>query len=147
MVHHTVIALIYGSITIIVNKSMWRSLITDLLYTLLPCKLQENVWLSSAYIGNAVNAYFVFLPLTSFSLLNSVCSKADSPDPKRIPIQDAIGVTVLLLTCAYRGQEFARIGYYINNEYIDPELKENPPEKTDFQKVCPFTTYTSTLVL
>jgi hypothetical protein len=139
MVHHAVIALIYGSITIIVNNSMWRSLITDLLYTLLPCKLQENVWLSSAYIGNAVNAYFLFLPLTSVSLLNSVCSKADSPDPKRIPI--------LLLTCAYRGQEFARIGYYINNEYIDPELKENPPEKTDFQKVCPFTTYTSTLVL
>ncbi|CAB3981277.1 histone chaperone ASF1A [Paramuricea clavata] len=61
--------------------------------------------------------------------------QADSPDPKRIPIQDAIGVTVLLLTCAYRGQEFARIGYYINNEYIDSELKENPPDKTDFQKL------------
>ena len=70
----------------------------------------------------------------------SIFSKADSPDPKRIPIQDAIGVTVLLLTCAYRGQEFARIGYYINNEYIDSELKENPPDKTDFQKVCPFIT-------
>ncbi|XP_046849891.1 histone chaperone ASF1-like [Xenia sp. Carnegie-2017] len=61
--------------------------------------------------------------------------QADSPDPKRIPIQDAVGVTVLLLTCSYRKQEFVRIGYYVNNEYTDAELKENPPDKTDFQKL------------
>ena len=61
--------------------------------------------------------------------------QADSPDPKRIPVQDAVGVTVLLLTCSYRGQEFVRIGYYVNNEYCDPDLRENPPEKTDFDKV------------
>ena len=74
-------------------------------------------------------------PTTNISFILIIILKADSPDPKRIPIQDAVGVTVLLLTCSYRKQEFVRIGYYVNNEYIDAELKENPPDKTDFQKV------------
>jgi len=36
-------------------------------------------------------------------------------------------VTVVLLTCSYNGQEFIRVGYYVNNEYTDPALVENPP--------------------
>ena len=28
-----------------------------------------------------------------------------------------------------------RVGYYVNNEYDDPELKENPPEKPDLTRV------------
>jgi len=27
------------------------------------------------------------------------------------------------------------VGYYVNNEYSDPELKENPPQEPDFNKV------------
>ena len=27
-----------------------------------------------------------------------------------------------------QGKEFIRIGYYVNVEYLDAELKENPPE-------------------
>jgi hypothetical protein len=27
-----------------------------------------------------------------------------------------LGVTAVLLTCSYRGQEFIRVGYYVNNE-------------------------------
>jgi len=46
-----------------------------------------------------------------------------------------MGVTVVLLTCSYRKQEFMRVGYYVNNEYLDPELKENPPQEPDFDKV------------
>ena len=53
----------------------------------------------------------------------------------KIPKEDAVGVTVVLLTCAYRSQEFIRVGYYVNNEYESPELKENPPQETDFSKV------------
>ena len=53
----------------------------------------------------------------------------------KIPVQDATGVTVVLLTCGYRNQEFIRVGYYVNNEYGDPELKENPPSNPDFDKV------------
>ena len=41
----------------------------------------------------------------------------------------------MLLTCGYRTQEFIRVGYYVNNEYADPELKENPPAQPDFDKV------------
>lgn len=29
----------------------------------------------------------------------------------------------------------ARIGYYVNNEYTETELRENPPVKPDFSKV------------
>ena len=31
-------------------------------------------------------------------------------------------MTVVLLACSYMNQEFVRIGYYANIDYIDPEL-------------------------
>lgn len=40
-----------------------------------------------------------------------------APDASRIPAEDATGVTIVLLTCAYRDEEFIRVGYYVNNEY------------------------------
>lgn len=49
--------------------------------------------------------------------------------------QDAVGVTIVLLTCSYRGQEFVRVGYFINNDYTDPELKEMPPGRPQFDKL------------
>lgn len=49
--------------------------------------------------------------------------------------QDAVGVTIVLLTCSYRGQEFVRVGYFINNDYTDQELKEVPPPKPIFEKL------------
>ncbi|KAK8758754.1 histone chaperone asf1 [Amblyomma americanum] len=61
--------------------------------------------------------------------------QADPPDPNKIPVQDAVGVTVVLLTCSYRGKEFIRVGYYVNNEYTDPELKENPPSTPQFDRL------------
>lgn len=62
-------------------------------------------------------------------------SQADAPNTGLIPESDAVGVTVVLITCTYRGQEFIRIGYYVNNEYTDPELRENPPLKPDYTQV------------
>jgi histone chaperone ASF1 len=61
--------------------------------------------------------------------------QADSPDCTKIPSHDVVGVTVVLLTCSYKGQEFVRIGYYVNNEYTDPEFIDNPPGKPQFDKV------------
>lgn len=61
--------------------------------------------------------------------------QADPPDVGRIPLQDAVGVTVVLLTCGYKNQEFMRVGYYVNNEYGDPELKETPPSVPDYTKL------------
>ncbi|EDL05092.1 ASF1 anti-silencing function 1 homolog A (S. cerevisiae), isoform CRA_b [Mus musculus] len=61
--------------------------------------------------------------------------QADAPNAGLIPDADAVGVTVVLITCTYRGQEFIRVGYYVNNEYTETELRENPPVKPDFSKV------------
>lgn len=61
--------------------------------------------------------------------------EADPPDSSKIPVQDAVGVTVVLLTCSYRGKEFIRVGYYVNNSYIDPELVENPPATPQYDKL------------
>ena len=59
------------------------------------------------------------------SRLDCVCVRAQAaaPLPHRIPSSDLIGVTVILLTCSYNDQEFVRIGYYVNTEYGDPDLK------------------------
>jgi histone chaperone ASF1 len=61
--------------------------------------------------------------------------EADPPDQSKIPVQDAVGVTVVLLTCSYRGKEFIRVGYYVNNSYTDPELVENPPSVPQYDKL------------
>ncbi|GAA5940718.1 hypothetical protein JCM21900_002820 [Sporobolomyces salmonicolor] len=55
--------------------------------------------------------------------VNSFEFEAAAPSPDRIPPSDLIGVTVILLTCAYNDQEFVRIGYYVNTEYGDAALK------------------------
>lgn len=35
----------------------------------------------------------------------------------------------MLLSCLYNDKEFVRVGYYVNNEYTDEQLRENPPEQ------------------
>ncbi|CAG8774642.1 1203_t:CDS:1, partial [Racocetra fulgida] len=42
---------------------------------------------------------------------------------------ELLDVTVIIITCSYNDQEFVRVGYYVNNEYIEEELRENPPER------------------
>jgi len=61
--------------------------------------------------------------------------QADPPDTSKIPVADAVGVTVVLLTCSYRGKEFVRVGYYVNNEYSDEEMRENPPTTPSYEKL------------
>ena len=61
--------------------------------------------------------------------------QADPPDPSKIRDEDIIGVTVLLLTCSYMGQEFVRVGYYVNNDYDDEQLREEPPPKVSVDRV------------
>ncbi|KAK7351943.1 hypothetical protein VNO77_11731 [Canavalia gladiata] len=61
--------------------------------------------------------------------------QADPPDPSKIREEDIIGVTVLLLTCSYLGQEFIRVGYYVNNDYDDEQLREEPPPKVLIDRV------------
>lgn len=67
---------------------------------------------------------------------NRFVFQAPAPDPTRIPNNDLKEVTVILITCSYREQEFVRIGYYVNNDYGDnQELNENPPELVDISRL------------
>lgn len=67
--------------------------------------------------------------------INKFVFEADPPDTKRIPIDELLGVTVILLTCAYDGREFVRVGYYVNNEYESEELVNDPPAKPVIEKI------------
>jgi histone chaperone ASF1 len=52
--------------------------------------------------------------------VNKFVLQADAPDPAKLPPEDLLGVTVVLVTCSYKEREFVRVGYYVNNEYNDP---------------------------
>lgn len=67
--------------------------------------------------------------------VNKFVFEADPPDTKRIPDADILGVTVILLTCAYDGREFVRVGYYVNNEYDSEELNADPPAKPIIDRI------------
>jgi len=67
--------------------------------------------------------------------VNKFVFEADPPDTKRIPDAEVLGVTVILLTCAYDGREFVRVGYYVNNEYDSEELNAEPPAKPLLDRV------------
>eukprot|EP00216_Chloropicon_sp_CCMP2111_P003509 CAMPEP_0198240164 /NCGR_PEP_ID=MMETSP1446-20131203/5360_1 /TAXON_ID=1461542 ORGANISM="Unidentified sp, Strain CCMP2111" /NCGR_SAMPLE_ID=MMETSP1446 /ASSEMBLY_ACC=CAM_ASM_001112 /LENGTH=175 /DNA_ID=CAMNT_0043922861 /DNA_START=262 /DNA_END=789 /DNA_ORIENTATION=- len=61
--------------------------------------------------------------------------QANPPDVSKLPMEDVVGVTVVLLTCSYRGEEFIRVGYYVNNEYEDEESRENPPAQVAVERL------------
>jgi len=67
--------------------------------------------------------------------VNKFIFEADPPDTSRIPDAEILGVTVILLTCAYDGREFVRVGYYVNNEYDSDELNADPPPKPILERV------------
>lgn len=67
--------------------------------------------------------------------VNKFLFRADPPDLSRIPNSEIIGVTVILLSCSYEDREFVRVGYYVNNEYIDEALALEPPAKPVIEKV------------
>lgn len=66
---------------------------------------------------------------------NKFVFQSDAPNPDLIPDEDKVGVTVVLVTCSYRSREFVRVGYYVNNDYADPFLLENPPSRVDITKL------------
>jgi histone chaperone ASF1 len=47
--------------------------------------------------------------------VNKFVLQADAPNAALLT--EVLGVTVVLITCSYKDQEFVRIGYYVNNEY------------------------------
>jgi hypothetical protein len=72
--------------------------------------------------------------------INKFVLQADPPNPELIPSKDLTGVTVVLVTCSYKDQEFARVGYYVINEYkpfdgYSEEIHGIPPEPLDVHNV------------
>lgn len=66
--------------------------------------------------------------------LNKFILQAEAPDISKLPETDVLGVTVVLVTCSYKEREFVRIGFYVNNEYLNPEAPEgtdDAPSNTD----------------
>jgi histone chaperone ASF1 len=59
--------------------------------------------------------------------VNRFLFETPAPDPDKIPKKDLLGVTVCLISCLFKGKEFIRIGYYVNNEYDDPAAQEARP--------------------
>lgn len=60
--------------------------------------------------------------------VNKFVLQADAPDPSKLSPEDLVGVTVVLVTCSFKEREFVRVGYYVNNEYHDPNAP--PPAVT-----------------
>ena len=56
------------------------------------------------------------------------------PDATKIPEDDLLGATVVMITCSFRGVEFIRVGYWVANAYapggVVPEVVPGvpPPE-------------------
>ncbi|KAK7841573.1 putative histone chaperone asf1a [Quercus suber] len=84
-------------------------------------QLLESVLVGPINVGN-----YRFILLAIFSGSSYRLAQADPPDPSKIREEDIISVTVLLLTCSYLGQEFVRVGYFVNNDYEDEQLREPP---------------------
>lgn len=61
-------------------------------------------------------------------------AQVDAPDVSLIPPNDLLGVTVVLLTCSYRGKEFIRVGYYVNNETEGVEGSPKDEEGEDLDE-------------
>jgi len=59
--------------------------------------------------------------------VNKFVLQADAPDVSKLATEDLLGVTVVLVTCSYREREFVRVGYYVNNEYHDPNAPPPVP--------------------
>lgn len=67
--------------------------------------------------------------------VNKFVFTADPPSPDLIPASELVSVTVILLSCSYNDKEFVRVGYYVNNEYDNEEMRNDPPSKVQIDRV------------
>ncbi|XP_049848980.1 uncharacterized protein LOC126316986 [Schistocerca gregaria] len=93
--------------------------------------IKDDLEFNVLYIGSAdSNKYDQLLDSVLLGPIptgvSSFILEVDPPNISRIPRSEWLGITALLLTCSYHNQEFIRVGYFVNNEYIGPELQEDP---------------------
>ena len=41
----------------------------------------------------------------------------------------------MLITCSYKNQEFVRVGYYVNVEYDNEEMRTTPPSTLQYDRL------------
>lgn len=60
--------------------------------------------------------------------VSRVVLEAPHPDPAKIPADDLLGSTAIMLSCSYKSKEFVRVGYWVSNAYAKPLAEgEQPP--------------------
>ncbi|WOO85608.1 Histone chaperone ASF1 [Vanrija pseudolonga] len=74
-------------------------------------------------IPAGVNAFEFVAPAPQHHLLPSV-------EPAEI-----LGITVIIITASYRDKEFVRVGYYVNTDYEDEQLRLEPPSQVIWDKL------------
>lgn len=67
--------------------------------------------------------------------INKFVFQADAPQWSLIPQSEILGATVVLIICSYQQQEFVRVGYYVNNEYENEQLRIDPPEQIQLEGI------------
>ncbi|KAJ3230229.1 ASF1 anti-silencing function 1 [Chytriomyces hyalinus] len=103
-------------------------------------ELQEDLEFKLIYVGSAESeAYDQVLEEIMVGPVpvgvNKFVFQADPPKVHLLPQTDILGVTVVILQVSYREKEFIRVGYYVNTDYKDEALREQPPPNVDFSKV------------
>ena len=66
---------------------------------------------------------------------NRFIFEAPPPDVKKIPSTEIVGVTVVLLICEYKEQEFIRIGFYVSNEIESNNDNNNDNDSDNNNKI------------
>jgi histone chaperone ASF1 len=70
--------------------------------------------------------------------VNSFDFIAPAPQHHLLPSlepEEILGLTVIIITASYRDKEFVRVGYYVNTDYEDEELRLVPPSKMIWDKL------------
>lgn len=93
-------------------------------------ELQEAVSVGFVWVGSAESSEYDQM-LDEFDVgpfpvgSNEFYLDCSPPNPHQVPPEDLLGVTVLLITFAYKGEQFLKVGYYVQVAYFDDELNAN----------------------
>lgn len=99
-------------------------------------QLVEPMSISFVWVGSSRSSEFDQM-LDSFDVgpfvpgVTEFYLECDPPQVARIPPEDVLGVTVLLISFQYRAQEFLRVGYYTQVAYFDDAMNSCPPQVAD----------------
>ena len=102
--------------------------------------LQEDIEWKIIYVGSSNDAKYdqvldsALIGPLQYGAMRFIF-EAPGADISKIPVDEVVGITAVILTCSYNDQEFYRIGYYVNNQYVDPELIENLPAVPIVEKI------------